>query len=185
VTAPALDPALHATLRTGLAVLLLAAARHKLRDLSRFAAAVRAYRLLPVSLARCAAPCLAVLELVVGAALLVPPVGRGAALAAAGLLSLYGAAIAINLARGRTGIDCGCAGPLRRKTPLSVALVVRNAVLVVCALAGALPVAERAWVWLDVVSVAGGVAAAPVLYAAIDLALAQRAGPREVSWSTP
>jgi uncharacterized membrane protein YphA (DoxX/SURF4 family) len=185
VTAPSLDPALHATLRVGLAVLLLAAAWHKLRDLPHFTAAVEGYRLLPTSLARLVAPCLAALELGVALSLLVPAAGRAAGFAAAGLLVLYGGAIAINLARGRAEIDCGCAGPTRRATPLSAALVARNAVLALCALACALPVAPRSWVWLDGVSVAGGVAAAALLYAAIDLALAQRAGAREVSWSTP
>jgi hypothetical protein len=185
MTLPAVDPALQATLRASLALLLVSAARHKLRDPARFAAAVEDYRLLPPGLARLAASALAVLELGVGAALLVPGAGYFAGPTAASLFVLYAAAIAVNLARGRAGIDCGCGGPAGRATPISPMLVVRNAVLVLCALACALPVAGRPWVWLDALSVAGGTAAAALLYSAIDLALAQRARSREVSWSTP
>jgi hypothetical protein len=42
------------------------------------------------------------------------------------LFALYGAAITINLLRGRQHIDCGCGGD---GTPISWGLVLRNAVL--------------------------------------------------------
>lgn len=51
-------------------------------------------------------------------------------LLAAGLLALYAAAMAINIRRGRTHIECGCGGAVQ---PLAWALVVRNAVLVLLA----------------------------------------------------
>ena len=181
MTTPPLDPALQAILRAGLALLLLSAASHKLRDLPRFRAALAGYRLLPTAAGRGLAPLLAALELAIGLALLAPGAGLVAGLGAAGLLAVYSGAIAINLARGRRQIDCGCSGPAGRTTPLSGALLARNATLALAALACALPVAGRAWVWIDAITVAGGVAVAALLYAAIELALSYGAPASEVA----
>lgn len=166
-----LDPAVGIGLRLSLALLLLAASHHKLCDLEGFAAAVANYRLLRDRWTRAAAAALAVGELAVAIALLVPGLARGAAIAAVALLALYTGAIAINLIRGRREIDCGCAGP-RARRPLSGGLLARNTVLMLAAAACALPVAGRPLVWLDAVTVAAGVTVLAFLYAAIDASLA-------------
>jgi uncharacterized protein (DUF58 family) len=54
------------------------------------------------------------------------------------LLTLYTAAIGINLLRGRRDIDCGCAGPAVRQT-LSARLLLRNLVFTVMVLVTMLP----------------------------------------------
>src|SRR5207253_528566 len=111
--------------------------------------------------------------LVVGAeaaaagALLVPGTRATGLVSAATLLLVYGAAVAINLARGRRDIDCGCAGPAVRR-PISGALVARNAALAALALAGLVPVHQRALLWVDGLTVAGATAALAAFYAALD-----------------
>ncbi len=181
-----LDPALQAVLRLSLALLLLGASLHKVRDFAGFRAALDQYRLLPVRWADAAAALLLLAELGTGIALLLPGPAPAAALAAALLLLLYSAAIAINLARGRREIDCGCAGPGARR-PLSEALIARNALLIGVAAACALPPAGRPLVWLDVLTVTGGAAALVLLYGALDAALANAPRLRELrggTWST-
>lgn len=167
-----LDPALAWLLRLALAWLLLAAARHKLRDPAGFRNALAGYRLLPERAVSAAARAVPAVEAAAGVGLLVPGSGAGPALLAAGLLTAYGAAIALNLARGRSAIDCGCGGPAGGQR-LSWGLVVRNALLVGMALAAALPAGPRALLWVDGLTIGAGLPALASLYAAADLAIAQ------------
>src|SRR2546425_10159919 len=105
-----MDPVIDFTLRTALALLCFVAAGHKLRDRDRFRATLAEYRLLPAGLVPLAAALVVAVEVAAAGALLVPGARAAGLVAAAALLVLYGAAIAINLARGRRDIDCGCAG---------------------------------------------------------------------------
>jgi len=162
-----MDPVIVATLRAALALLFFVAAGHKLRDLGRFRATLGEYRLLPERLVPLAAALVVAVEAVTAGALLVPGARAAGLLAAAALLALYGVAIAINLARGRRDIDCGCAGPAGRR-PISGALVARNAALAALALAGLVPVHPRALLWVDGLTVAGATAALAAFYAALD-----------------
>jgi hypothetical protein len=98
----------------------------------------------------------AAIETAIAAALLVPSSAASAGSAAAALLALYSFAVAINLARGRREIDCGCSA---RPQPLSRGLLVRNAALAAAALLAALPATSRALVWVDALSAAAGAAA--------------------------
>lgn len=123
-----------------LALILVAAAWHKLADRDGFSAALAAYRLLPAPLVRPVAHALVGIEAILALGALVP-VSRGHALAGiAVLFVLYGAAIALNLVRGRREIDCGCGGPGQ---PLAWSLVVRNVLLAAAALAWAVPAPAR------------------------------------------
>lgn len=166
-----LDPALHVALRGALAILLLHAAAHKLRAPARFRAAFAGYRILPERLVPAASVFVVLCELAAGIGLLAPGAGAAPALLAAALLTTYAVAIAINLARGRRDIDCGCTGPAARR-PLGAGLVVRNAGLSLAALAAAAPAGARNLLWVDGVTVVAFVAATALLYAAADLALA-------------
>lgn len=150
------DPVVDLVLRGALATLFASAALHKLRDVAAFREIVRAYRLAPDA-AVPAAPAIAVAEIVVAMLMLLPAMRPAAGLGAIGLLALYSAAIAINLHRGRRTIDCGC-GALAARQPISEGLLVRNAVLMIAALAMLSPPAPRAWIWIDWLTVAGGVA---------------------------
>jgi len=104
-----LGPALHWLVRLGLAGLFLYTGSLKLIEPGAFAAAIANYRVLPEALVGIAAVGLPVLELVVGAALLVPSYAQGAALLVALLLSMFAAAMAQSKLRG-IDLDCGCFG---------------------------------------------------------------------------
>jgi hypothetical protein len=103
----------------------------KVRHRHELAGVVANYRLLPERLAAPAAwaivglECMTALSLVSGALL-----AGGAALAIV-LLGGFALAMAVNLARGRREIDCGCfQSGLRQR--LSAALVARNLILAAC-----------------------------------------------------
>ncbi|ATE58620.1 MauE/DoxX family redox-associated membrane protein [Thauera sinica] len=167
----ALDPVLARACGAALAVILLLGAWQKLRDVAVFEASVELYRLLPEALVPAFARVFPVLEAIAGTALLFD--GTRAAGLAVGALVLGAAtlAVAINVARGRTGIDCGCGGA-EGHTRLSWALVVRNAVLLALLGAGAQAGAERSLVWIDYLSVAGGTLMLLALHAAANQLLA-------------
>ena len=112
-----------------LAGIFLFAASHKARNYLAFRGVLSEYRLLPAALVGIAAPAVVGAEIVAALALLAPAglmPGVPAASAAALLLCAYTGAIAVNLLRGRTSIDCGCGG---EPTPLSGWLLLRNALL--------------------------------------------------------
>ncbi|RIL06618.1 MAG: methylamine utilization protein MauE [Proteobacteria bacterium] len=172
-----LDPALEHVLRGSLALLLASGAVQKARDFALFRAAVEGYELLPARLAGVAAALFAALEGALGAALLAPArfgLRPGALALAAALFALYAAAIAINLARGRREIDCGCGGPAAH-VPLSGWLLARNAILVAMALACLAGVAQRALGLVDALTIAGGVAALALIWTAVHGLLAHAA----------
>ena len=170
-----LDPALLGALRVFLALVLLHAAQHKLRDPAGFAAAVADYRILPPRLAVAAWALLSALEFAIGVALLVPGTAPLAAGAAGALLLLYSGAILVNLLRGRRGLDCGCAGPARPRA-IGEGLLFRNALLVLASVMCAASGSARPLVALDAVTVVGGAGTLALLYAAADGALAQAPG---------
>jgi Methylamine utilisation protein MauE len=125
------DPSLVLAGRLLGTLVFAAAAAGKIRHRHELAGVVANYRLLPQRLAAPVAwivvvlECLTALALASGMAL-----AAGAALAIA-LLGGFALAMAINLARGRTEIDCGCfQSGLRQR--LSAALVARNLLLAIC-----------------------------------------------------
>lgn len=138
---------------TLLALLFLRAAWHKAGEFSGFTGFVADYRLLPAALVVPAAAALVAAEFGALALLAVPATAAVGAMAAAGLLTLYAVAMAVNIMRGHRRIECGCGGAPQM---LSVALIVRNglltadAALVVVGGSGSLSVGEA------VASVAAG-----------------------------
>lgn len=135
------DPMIVWTARAFLALLFAVAAVGKLTAREEFYGVVRNFRLLPDGLSRLVAAVLPVVELLVAVALLVDPVAQAAALAAAALLAVFGVAIAINVIRGRTWIDCGC---FRNgmKQRISWLMVLRNLVLTLLALGTAVMIPQ-------------------------------------------
>jgi uncharacterized membrane protein YphA (DoxX/SURF4 family) len=155
-----LDSIIVSVLRILLAGVLLEAAFHKLRDLPSFRVSLEAYGLVPTSGLRPVGVFLPLCEGVVGLALLAsciaPSFDTGTApLLAAGLFALYTAAIAINLARGRRRIDCGCGAPGERQE-LSGSLVLRNIGLIGVALIAALPPLVRPFGFVDMFTLVAG-----------------------------
>lgn len=165
------DPAIDLTLRAALTLLFLAAAAHKLRDRAAFRATFADYRIVPDAVSGLAAHLVPLAELVVAALLLVPAASSLGKIGGALLLLVYGAAVGVNLARGRRHIDCGCAGP-RARRPIGGGIVVRNALLAAAALATLVPVAARPLVWVDALTVSGAVLALTALYLATDRLMA-------------
>jgi hypothetical protein len=118
--------------RLGVALVLVLAAMHSMRDWPGYNAIVVNYRILPRPLGIAAAWVLPPLELLAAALLLIAaPIG---ALLGLALMAAFTGAVAINVWRGRTHIDCGCGGAEGQR--LSWALVLRNALLMLL-LAGA------------------------------------------------
>ncbi len=175
------DPVVLMLDRLALAALLLWAALHKLRDVRAFRAALANYALLPTAAIGAATAVVMAAELALGAALLA---GGGATLSGAAgaalLLSIYTAAIAVNLRRGRRHIDCGCTGATRRQQ-LSGYLVLRNLAIVaaavaLAALAGTAPQQPRAMTWVDAATIGAGLITLALLYTAAETLVANAPG---------
>ena len=119
----------------GFALLLGTAAWRKFSDFDTFSGVIADYRIVPRALLRPTGVVVAAVEAVLAVAWLAVPWYADAAIAAgigtAALMAGYGAAIAANLVRGRSWIDCGCGGG----DQLTWGLVVRNAVLAGLAIA--------------------------------------------------
>jgi hypothetical protein len=133
VSLPALDPSISIAARILVAGVFGAALVGKLRHREEWLGIVANFRLVPERLGRCVAWLILSLEALVVAAL-VSGVGlRGGTLVAIVLFACFAVAIAINLARGRKHIDCGCFQSALRQ-PLSAALIVRNLLLIAASL---------------------------------------------------
>jgi len=170
-----LDPAVASLLAAAFTLLFAAAALHKLRAPRRFAEVFTAYRILPPALAPLAV-LVPLLELSLAVALLMIRARHTAAAMGALLLGLYAAAIALNLARGRRELSCGCGGPNDRR-PIAPWMVVRNVLLAAGLAALLLPQGTRAFEAADVLTVGAGTAVAALLYMSLDQLLA-RVAPR-------
>lgn len=111
-----------------LGLVFLIAAVRKLPNQRHFIFVVLAYRVLPRRVAYVYASLLPWIEAVVGVMLLLGAATQvGAALGGLLLLS-FTAALALNVARGRTGLDCGCFGT-GRKQGIGGKVLARNGVL--------------------------------------------------------
>lgn len=149
-----IDPLLIRIIALGFALLFLLAAAHKLGDKSRFRASLVAYQILPPSLIGVVTHIIPVIELLVGLGWLATGlIGTDlplVALVSAALLATYTSAMAINLARGRSYIDCGCSFTRGHATAsanasqrISVGLLLRNSLLIAMALFSTLPASAR------------------------------------------
>ncbi|MGH8263994.1 MAG: MauE/DoxX family redox-associated membrane protein [Steroidobacterales bacterium] len=167
------DPVFSLLAIAALALLFATAAVAKIRDRVRFAAVLETYEVMPRSFTRGAAVWLPFIELTVAFGLFVTQVRPVAAAAAAGLLFIYGAAMGVNLARGRRHIDCGCEGFGRRRS-IAPWMLVRNGVLMVVAAVAGATSSTRAIEWTDALTIAGGLAAFAMIYFAADHLLASR-----------
>ncbi|HKQ24801.1 MAG TPA: MauE/DoxX family redox-associated membrane protein [Burkholderiales bacterium] len=123
-----IDPVIHYVFVCLLALVFLHGGAVKLGARDEFQGVVSSYRLLPSAMVPAFAALLPLAELAAGIGVALPATRPlGAALAFA-LLLMFAMAMAINLARGRTEIDCGCFKSGFRQT-ISGWLVGRNLVL--------------------------------------------------------
>ncbi|KPK16995.1 MAG: hypothetical protein AMJ62_02990 [Myxococcales bacterium SG8_38] len=160
-----IDPVVALSLRLALSLLFVVAAWHKVSDLRRFTATVRAYELLPEALPSFFARVLPLAEAAIAVGLLYDPTQAAASVAAASILVLYAGAIGINLARGRREIDCGCFAS-SSPAPLSPWLLTRNLVLATAAGALVWPSRERALLWVDWMTVTATLIVLALLWSA-------------------
>ncbi|NNM62431.1 MAG: methylamine utilization protein MauE [Steroidobacteraceae bacterium] len=158
------------------AALLAGAAGHKWRRLGDFSESFAAYRLMPAAWAHGLARVIPILESAICVALILPWAHRGGALAAATLLSIYAVAIALNLARGRRELDCGCAGPGRRR-PIGAWMVWRNLLFAALLAMAASPWSSRPLTAADLLTITAGLTVIALLDVSIEQ-LAAEIAPR-------
>lgn len=168
-----LDPVFVIASCTAVAALLASAASHKLRDWHAFNGIARAYQVVPAALVPAATASLALAELGLALALLLPPWRQLAALGVMLLMALYASLIGLNLWRGRRDIDCGCSGPGAAQ-PLRPVLLLRNLAIALLAGLAAWPMAERALGALDIFVVIAAGAVALLIHVAVDGLLANQ-----------
>jgi uncharacterized membrane protein len=149
-----IDPVIRGICVATLAIVLMGSGAAKARKLRAFGDLMRGYALLPDPFIGTAAALITALELMAGAALLLQFSVLGAATALA-LCLMFAAALGINIARGNTGLDCGCSGfgagtasdASSRISPWHVA---RALFLALMAAALLLPTSLRSTGWLDI-----------------------------------
>jgi hypothetical protein len=168
-----MDPLLELTIRGSLVVLFAASTAHKLAALGEWPGVVRNYRLLPPALALPAAGVLLIAGALTAAALIGPGTRRIGAAAAVVQLLLFAAALAINVRRGRSSIDCGCFGS-RLRQGISAWMVARNIVLAMLAASLGLPVSPRELGVLDIAAAVAFVATLTLLYPVLEVVLRPR-----------
>jgi Methylamine utilisation protein MauE len=174
-----MDPALTWTVTLALSTLFGASAAMKFAGLERFAAALDNYRILPLAFVAPAAWSIPAWEALAAIGLLFAATRTGAAILTAALLAVFSVAIAVNLARGRREIDCGCFGRALRQ-PLSGSLLIRNAALFALAAAVMVPAQIRPLHAIDFVTIVFGSATLIVLYASMNYLLANAPWVREL-----
>lgn len=116
-----------------LGAIFLYAGVQKLRHSGEWRGVVASYRILPEPLVAAFSWLMPWAEVVIAAALCSGHAVSTAAVCAGGMLLMVSAAVAINLARGRSYIDCGCFQSSLRQT-LNARLLVRNGALWVLAI---------------------------------------------------
>jgi uncharacterized membrane protein YphA (DoxX/SURF4 family) len=127
------QPALLLAFRGLLGAIFLASGILKARKPNQFVRAVAAYRLLPAGWIRPLAYTLLGIEIVVGILLLSGWQVQAAAALCTILLLCFSCAIAINLARGRTNINCGCFG-VGHEQRINRSLLARDLLLLIPAI---------------------------------------------------
>jgi len=121
------------TVRLWLAMIFAAAAVSKILSWQELPGVIQNFRVLPRGWVQPAAMVLPLLEAVLAVGLLIDAAHPWAPLLAALLFAAFGVALTVNYARGRRHIDCGCFRSGLKQT-LTPAILLRNAVLTLCAL---------------------------------------------------
>lgn len=172
-----IDSALQLLLSLLFGLLLLLASLHKMSRPLHFRGILASYKIVPQSLLTPAARIVPLIELSLGLAWLSGVNPMIVAIGTAGLLLLYAAAMALNIARGNTDIDCGCSfgsGKDKAGQQLSSGLVARNLTLALLSLLALLPVNGRVLGLLDYGLLALACCAIALSYAALNQLLANR-----------
>jgi len=162
-----LDPIVGYLIVVSFALLFAHAGIHKLRGVARFTDAFSAYRVMPRPLDRPVALAIPVLELAIALMLLWEPSRRLAMLGGIGVLIAYAAGMALNLARGKRDLECGCGSGYNRRS-IAAWMVWRNLLLVLPLCIALLSWSARPFDASDILTFAGGLAVCTTLYGTID-----------------
>jgi len=176
---PEIDPVLGWVAAIAAAAIFLASGVLKFYDLEAFRSAVANYRILPSRLVTPFAWAVPTVESAAAAGLLVAATRPWPVLALLGLLGAFTLAIVINLARGRTDIDCGCFGPALRQR-LSWRLLARNGALFAMLVIVLMPTGGRVINPLDDLSIGFAAPVVVLLYASLNILIANAEGVREL-----
>jgi len=146
-----IDVVVAMTISWCMCVLFITAGIHKLTARAAFLASLDDYQLVPPMITPLLSFVVPAFEITLALLWVLPLVPTATAIISALLLGVYTLAITINLARGRTHIDCGCnfsavgdAGSV-----ISPGLVLRNCILIAAILFTLIPAVERSLNWLD------------------------------------
>ena len=173
-----LDSAIQGLVSAAFALLFLAAAVHKFSDRLRFQGILAAYDLFPATMIPLMSIIVPVLELCLGIAWATQFSLTLVASMTAILLGSYAAAIAVNLFRGRTEIDCGCGFSSSASSSsgqgISAGLVLRNMVLIALALLPVLGNNGRVLGILDFAGIALALLTLTLIYGAINQIIANQ-----------
>jgi len=167
-----LDPDLGWLIIGAMSLLLFTAAWHKWRAPREFELNLGAYQVLPARTVPALSRVIPALEAVVAAALLLPATRSAAAWGGVALLLLYAGGIAVNLRRGRTDVDCGCAGPGERR-PIASWMVARNLLLAAALIGASFGWTSRPAGIVDSLSVGAALVVVSLLYASMERLLGQ------------
>lgn len=173
-----LDPMLELSLRSAFLALFAGALIHKLARLAEFNATVASY-VRGSALDRSGVVLVLTIAVIVSETLVVvaciaPVSGVVRSMLIAGLLLIYAGAMAVNLLRGNSRLDCGCSWGNARQ-PVGYELVGRNVVLALVALLLMIPLGARAMNFIDVIGVLAGTLTAALIYAAVNRLFASAA----------
>ncbi|SAK71861.1 methylamine utilization protein MauE [Caballeronia hypogeia] len=150
-----IDPVILMVCIASATIIALASAAPKWREPARFRASLAAFALLPSFAVMPLSLVFPALETAGAIGLLFADTRVPAAIALIALFALFGVALAINVLRGHTDIDCGCSGFVTSaRTPKSIGWwhVGRAFMLVALAALTLMPEAARALVWFDYLS---------------------------------
>jgi hypothetical protein len=172
------DPVFSTVALATTAIVTLTLALPKLTRQSDLRQAVAGFQLLPHALVTPFALALPLVEIAATLASLVPATRSLGASALALLFVLFAAALGINVARGRTDIDCGCNG-FRQSGGAAAhsigwAHVARTLFLAALAALVCMPQSARTIVWFDYLSVLGATLLAVAAFFTLDALLANR-----------
>lgn len=152
-----IDPVILMVCIASAAIVSLASAAPKWRDPSRFRASLGAFALLPSFALTPLSFAFPAVETAGALGLLFADTRMPSAIALIALFTLFGAALAINVMRGHTDIDCGCSGFIASaRTPKSIGWwhVARAFALAALTALTLIPEATRSLVWFDYMSAA-------------------------------
>lgn len=156
-----MDPVFQYTALGAFALLFAFSALEKWNDQEVYASQLRSYRLVPEAMTQIVSQSILFAEFIAAILLISPAYFYGALLGLV-LLALYTSAIAVNLVRGRTHIDCGCLGS--RGEGISYHLVTRNIILMLALASVFVASPARDFGWLDYVSVLFAILCAALIY---------------------